>query len=718
LKKFSLDQAIAKAKLHVGRGDLEQARGLYNAVLKAFPNNLKAREGLSTLEARAANQLRHKPSEDVIKSLLSLYNARDLDRVIETASALVKTYPNSSDIWNIMGAAAGQTGCHDQAILAFRKVIQLQPDSAGAYNNLGTALKGQGKFEEAVTSYRQAINISPDYVDAYSNLGLTLVQQGKLDAAFTIYSEALSLRPEFAEVHNYLGIVLDKMGKSDQAIASYKKAISLNPDLIDAHFHLGCTLLHLGNLDDAVAAFCNTISLNQNYAEAHSNLGVVFEKQGKLDEAIMSYNSAIAEKPDYAEAYYNLGIALKGKGQLEAAISAYSKAISIKPDYAQAYNNLGTVLQEQNKIKEALSYHKEALIIKPDFGEAYYNLGVAYKDLGRLDEAIAAYQTALSVEPDHARAHKNLGHIYWSRLEFARAFELLEWRWLGERDFIGQRYESSKPTWDGSEGKEVFAWSEQGIGDEIMFSSMIAELNNKSNKLTVECDPRLVPLYERSFPANVSFVNSRKKIRCDDYDSQIAIGSLLKHFRHELSDFAHVSAGWLRADPDRTAVLKEKLRALGTDRIIGLSWRTKASRAEAQSRNIPLEILAKFLKQVPGTYVNLQYGDVTQDLLDVNTANEMNILSIDGVDTFYDIDGLAALISACDLVISIDNSTVHLAGALGVDTRVLLPASADERWGLEGSESYWYDHLKLYRQETKGDWGTPMDRLIKDISTQ
>ena len=132
-------------------------------------------------------------------------------------------------------------------------------------------------------------------------------------------------------------------------------------------------------------------------------------------------------------------------------------------------------------------------------------------------------------------------------------------------------------------------------------------------------------------------------------------------------------------------------------------------------RNIPIEMLASELAKIPATFVNLQYGDVEGELQVLNKTKDFNIIDVEEVDKFNDLDGLAALITACDIVVSIDNSTVHLAGALGIDTRVLLPKVADERWGLDGCDSYWYDSLKLYRQEARDDWRKPLENLVKDL---
>jgi ADP-heptose:LPS heptosyltransferase len=244
---------------------------------------------------------------------------------------------------------------------------------------------------------------------------------------------------------------------------------------------------------------------------------------------------------------------------------------------------------------------------------------------------------------------------------------------------------------------------------------MFSELHNKSGKLLVECDKRLIPLYERSFPEQIKFVSDRNEISNSDYDSQIPIGSLPKYLRHTLEDFTLVSHGWLKADMAKRNFLHAKLKVNPSKKIIGISWHTSTSQADARHRNIPLELLAHCLKQIPATFISLQYGDTDDELIHVRNATGLDILDLTEIDKFNDIDGLAALIAVCDTVVSIDNATVHLAGALGVDTKVLLPLSPDERWSLNDNKSYWYDHLTLYRQEQLANWTLPLNRLVKDL---
>ena len=664
------------------KGEFLEAHALYSSLISIVSSDDSDENEVIASGTLPKDSIKQDPPSDLIEQLVNLYNSGDLSGAIERAKVLAPQYSKAFDIWNIMGAAAAQLEQFDQAIIAFQKAREIRPDDAKVYNNMGSAYKMQEQFEEAANCYSKALELSPDYAEACYNLGVAYMDLNKWEEAAEAFKNTSYLDPDQAEAKNNLGSAFERLGKYDEAMAAYESALIINPD----------------------------------YAEAHKNLGTIFQQTGELDDAIICYKAALSIKPDFFEAINDLGTVFERIGKFDEAINCFEKSLSMRPDHPQAYNNLGCALQKKNNFCEAITQHKKALILEPNFSEAHYSLGVALMEFNKLDDAIEAYKRAITLRPHYPEALHNLGKIYLSKNDFKQAFELLEWRWMVSDRFIGTQFISDKPVWDGSDGEQVLVWREQGIGDEIMFSSMFSELNKNSSKIIVECDSRLIPLYKRSFSDDIEFLDDRNVIDEYHYDSQIALGSLPKHFRSSLSDFSKSAPFWLKADPERIHKLRTKLKAAGSERIIGVSWLTKTLRPDAQNRNISLDLLASHLSRIPATFVSLQYGDTAEEILSVNSASDINIECVEEIDLFADIDGLAALISACDMVISIDNSTVHLAGALGVDTRVLLPFRPDERWGLECSDSYWYDQLKLYRQEIEGDWEKPFDRLIHEIS--
>ena len=656
------------------------------------------------------------PPQETLNQLINLYNQGKLKEVVERAEETIRHYPHAFMAWNILGAANKSLGKGQEATQAFKKVTELRPEYADGFNNLGLALQDEGKLDEAVKAYEKVLMLQPNDAEAHSNIGNVLQEQGIFEDAITAYKKGLSLKPKYAEAYYNMGNTYKKMGELEEAIIAHKTAISIKPDFPEAHHNLGNSLRDQGKLPEAIEAIKKAIQLKPNYAVAYNSLGGVLKDQGEMEEAIEAYQKAISLKPDYAEVYNNIGNALKDHGKLEEAIVAYHKALANKPDYAAAYNNIGVTLNEQGKLDESIEAYNKALSINPDYAEVYNNLGMVLVDQGNLQHALSAYIKAASLKPDFAEAYDNMGRLYWLNHDFIKAFELMEWRWnIKKQYFSGIELNSDKPKWKGEDKKKVFVWKEQGIGDEIMFSSALKELNNMSAKMIIECDKRLIPLYKRSFPKEVKIVDDRNNVMGHEYETQISIGSLLKHFRRNINDFEKASAGWLKADSKKSAAFRKRLQENGNDKIIGISWFTKAKKPKSHRRNVPIKLLANCLQKMPAKYVNLQYGVKADEISSISSKHGLNLNYIEELDLFNDLDGLAALISACDIVISTDNASVHMAGALGIDTRILLPLTAEERWGLSSSNSYWYDSVTLYRQEILGDWSKPLECLMTDL---
>ena len=446
------------------------------------------------------------------------------------------------------------------------------------------------------------------------------------------------------------------------------------------------------------------------------SLGLTLIDLGELKTALINLKKVIDLKPEYSQAFFNLGIVFRKLGKRIEALENFQKSINLKPDYKRAYNLIGVTLAEIGRYEESLKNFQLAINLDPSYAEAYNNLGNILKELGRFQESYRYFQKAIDLKPDYADAYNNLGRALMLNFDFQKAFELMEWRLRREeKNFIPLN--TSKPRWDGFTKHRVFVWREQGIGDWIMFSSMIPELHASVEKVIVECDPRVIPLFQRSFSEEIQFITDRTEISEDDYDSHLPIGSLPFHFRKELDDFKKSSQGWLQADPTRTQKTRQKIIKAETQKIIGISWKTYSLSLNSYLRNIKLEDLLLPLKDLDFIFVNLQYGDVSEEITNLKANHGIDVLEIPDLDVFNDIDGLAAIISACDYVISIDNLNPHLAGALNVRTQLLLPYAADDRWGHKTSKSYWYDSITIYRQKEPGNWKQPLFELASDLSS-
>jgi len=673
--KVSVEQALAKAKSHIKKGELAEAQTLYATILQAFPNNKKAQQALATLGGGQQSAAEQGPPQAVIDQLISLYNQGKLAVVVEQAKELTEQYPTSCVLWNI----------------------------------LGVANKGLNKIDEATNAFRKVTQLNPNYADGYSNLGVALGDQDQLDEAIRAYEKAINLQPNFHEAHNNMGTVLRRKGQLEQAINSYKKAISIKPNYIEAHNNLGVALAKKNNLREAIASYQQALSLKPDYAEVYSNMGIAFKDQGKLEEAIEAYNKALTIKPDYAEVYSNMGIALKDQGKLEEAIEAHNKALAIKPDSAEAYSNMGNALQEQGQLEGAIEAYNKALTIKPDYANAYSNMGNALKDQGKLEEAIEAYNKALAIKPDYVEAHHNMSFACLSVKNFEQGFEKHEWRWK-TKQFKTQYLKTKKPTWSGETRQRVLVWAEQGIGDEIMFSSIIPEIYATSSKVLVKCDKRLIPLFERSFSDDITYYSRDANVSEDEYDFHIPMGSLPLTFRKSLDSFKNSASGFLKCDMARAERIKGQLSHEPGKKLVGISWKTKSLLRNSSTRNINLADLARALDNSKTQLVCLQYGDVSDEISAVKRDFGIDVIQFDKVDNKYDIDGLASLILACDQIVSTTNVTVHLAGALGVKVTALLPFAPRWIWG-DGSESFLYESVIPIKQKYHHNWNNVLASL-------
>ena len=296
------------------------------------------------------------PSGDQFQSIVNLYTQGQYQEALTQASQVLKQFPNSINLYNIIGAVNQGLGQLDKAIEAYNKALSIKPNYADTHYNIGKALQDQGKLEEAIEAYKKAISIKPDYAEGYNNMGNVLQDQRKLDEAIKAYKKALAIKPDYAEAYNNMGNALKEQGKLAEAIEAYNKAISIKPD----------------------------------YAAAYNNMGTTLKDQGKLAEAIKAYNNAISIRPDFAEAYNNMGIALKEQGKLYEAIEAYNKAITIKPDFAEATTNLAILLFESRRFGEAEKFFSMNNSIKNQsfLLKCYYELDENAKFYDQLDYLI------------------------------------------------------------------------------------------------------------------------------------------------------------------------------------------------------------------------------------------------------------------------------------------------------------------------------------------
>lgn len=543
--------------------------------------------------------------------------------------------------------------------------------------------------------------------------GLDLHRQGKLSNAAKLYEEVIFYnRKHFGALH-LLGVICAQTGQFERAVELISKAIKIDPRNAEAYYNRGIALKELKRHGDALASYDKAISLKRNYTEAYYNRGIVLLELFRFEDALASNDKAILLKPEFAEAYNNRGNALKELRRYEDVLVSCDKAIALKPDYAEAHINRGIALKELRRLDEALASYNRAIAIKPDHPEAYSNRGRALQDLKRLDEAFASYDRAIALKPDYAEAYLNKSLCLLLRGEFSEGWKLYDWRWK-QKESISKPLFTDKPSFNFEDRKRVLVWAEQGVGDEIMFASILSELGNLCAKLIVQVDARLIPLFSRSILQDVLFFPKNSVVPQDLYDQQLPMGSIGKYLRNDEASFIQSRFGYLKADSRRSDDIRSFLTINGRQRICGISWRSKNEKT-GMSRSLTLNNFLESLSVRDYSFVSLQYGDTDEEISNAKAELGIDVISCGQVDNFNDLDGLASLIQACDVVVSIDNTTVHLAGALGKDVRILLTRIPDWRWQLDRDDSPWYASATLYRQSDDGDWANAFAKIRADL---
>jgi tetratricopeptide (TPR) repeat protein len=549
--------------------------------------------------------------------------------------------------------------------------------------------------------------------DAAISAMLRLFYNRKYTALKDEAKAATSLFPRSFMIWCILGAALVELGELKEAKQALLKSKKLNSNYADCLSNLGRVCELQEDFPAAIKYFRQAIEIKPDYFEALGNLGACLNKIGKYNDAIETLSAAIKIEPEFAPAWNNLGTAYKEISRVEASKSAFHQALVYAPDYVPALCNLGLVYAEEGKFEEALGFYEKALDINPKSAEAFLCLGKALRDFGAPLKSLELLEQAIAIEPKMASAHFSKAVSNLLLKNFKEGFDLYEWRWTGSREQVTEPPKTGKPEWKGQKGEKVLVWEEQGIGDTIMFASILENLADMSQSVIVKCDPRLLPLFERSFGEKVSFKANEAQINKASFTSQIAMGSLPYYFRRSEEAFLCNRAPYLLADSDKVHHIRSKLNSKATS-IIGLSWASgKRQNNLWQQRSIEAGQLAAIFDKEKYSLVNLQYGDHADTLDDIKKSQNRDIITLKDIDNFNDIDGLAALISACDIVVTVDNSTAHLAGALGKKTFLLLPVSPEWRWSVSGHDSVWYSSVTLLRQTDLGCWQAPLNQLSK-----
>jgi tetratricopeptide (TPR) repeat protein len=569
------------------------------------------------------------------------------------------------------------------------------------------ALFQGGRLAEAKRIARRILMDQPKHAQALHLLGAALSQHGNHTEGLRVIDAAIQIEGQSASIYNSRGNVLVALQRFEEAVASYDKAIALKSDFAEPFCNRGTAHQELKRFNEALLSYEKAIALKPNYAEAFCNRGLALQELNRFEEALASYDKAIALKPDYAEAFYNRGLSLQRRKSFDEALASYDLAIMLKSDFAEAICNRAATLRELKRLDEALASYDQAIALKPDVAEAFFSRGIVQQELKRIDEAVASYDQAIALKPGYAEAlwNRALGMLLLGRYE--EGWRDYEYRWMA-KDFPSRRQDLGLPTWQGEDlsGRHLLVLSEQGLGDAIQFVRYLPLLTERKCKVTFLAPGKLVRLLRRSIqPAEI--ISDLKAGQGIDF--QVGLMSLPLRFNTTMASIPY-KVPYLRAEPELEARWKAQIGAHGFK--IGIAWQGNPE------RSIPLEQFVP-ISRVPGVrLISLQKHVGLDQLagLPKDAAIESLGDSFDsGPDAFID---TAAVMTNLNLVITIDTSIAHLAGALGRPTWVVLRHVPDWRWLLDREDCPWYPSVRLFRQLRRDDWASVFAGVNQELKSQ
>ncbi|MBK9351432.1 MAG: tetratricopeptide repeat protein [Sulfuritalea sp.] len=595
------------------------------------------------------------------------------------------------------------------ALVMCERLIRSVPDAPAAWQLQGEALLALGRLPEAIAAFDRCLALDARQVDALLLRAATRHALGQAEAALADYDRVLVVQPGNADAHHNAGRLLVQSGELENGLARYDKAIAIRPDFPEAINNRGVVLKKLRRMDEALEAFKLAVAQKHPYLDALGNRPDLQSMPGKDPNAPAIGNRAPLICPDDVNLHINLGVTLDAMGRHDEALTCYQHALAIYPGNAVLHNNRGTVLQAMGRDLEALVCYERALELNPDYPDALNNLGAVHEAFDRHSEAEASIRKALRIDPAKSNAHLNLSLVLLGMGQFEEGWREHEWRWKLDK-FQGFIYGFKQPRWDGSQaldGKTILLTAEQGFGDSIQFLRYAQILQRRGARILLLVPRPLIELFAGSLPVAGVF-NATADLPAFDFhipllSLPLALGTTMETIPAEIP--------YLKPTLSRLLAWQRKLTPRSTTRV-GLVWAGNPTHANNMRRSLSLAALEPLLAITSCEFVVLQKDISAEDRRVLDAHPELVVVG----EQFEDFSDTAAVMSMLDLVISVDTSVAHLAGAMGKPVWILIPPMADWRWLHDRADSPWYPTARLYRRAYEVELDVVIRQVAHDLA--
>jgi tetratricopeptide (TPR) repeat protein len=626
-------------------------------------------------------------------------------------------------------------------------IINISSNNSRA-NELLAYLKGkEGNYEEAHLLLIKACVSDNCSAEAYYYLGTSFLRVNDIENAILNFEKSLKKSNGFFELYLDLGIAQARIDLYQESKNSFSKALKINKDSSILYYNMALLSIRLNEIEEAIYYTKEALNINYKFAEAWLLKGMLCKQRNEKKEALTFISKAIELSPEYVDAYCELASLLSEVKDYKKAILIIDKTIHIDPFSAKALVVKGNILQKQNLLSEAIEEYEKALMIDINMKEAYLNKGACYFSILNYEEAIVNYDKAISLDQKYeiaitnkgtvfnylrkfkdaielfndvlklnysnAEAHFGLSYSYLQLLDFDKGWSEYEWRWRVENMEL-KKLKTTKPLWNGDINKpiRIFLWAEQGLGEQIMFSSILKEIGLINNLTTVAINKRLISIFERSYP-NINFV-SVLNIPEQEYDEQISLGSAVKFFKKNIRDFNKKNPKYLESDKSYIDKINMSVKVKGK-LTCGISW-LSYNKEFGVAKSIPTKELEPLLNIKNTNWINLQYKD-KDGIYEDNELITGKMRTLPDLDLYSELDKLLALIDLCDVIVTCSNTVAHLAGALNKKTFLLLPHALGRLWHWQevGGRSLWYPSIRIIHQDKALNWENAITNTKREI---
>lgn len=678
------------------RKEDERAEAFFRAALEIQPENTDAHFGVSRL------QYEHNNFKDAV---LHAHYAQTHEKTNAQYAA------HASLCFLAVGDLA-------QAYWSSQRAVSLDPAVARYWNDNAIIHRLIGKLDDAESGFRQALALDPDLTQAKENLVSLMAERSAVNAL----SESSTSSPSPQErTDQFQENLATEEVDLNERIEEAERRFADIPGNVAVASHLALLLERNGQAMEAIDVLTVALTYLPNNADLRRQRGLLYSRMNHPRKATIDLRKVLKQHPDDPVLLSELGHIYANANRFSDAIAFFERCceVSEKIEYQVVLGNLYVTCC---RYKEGLAIFDRVLAANPEAAPSIdFGYGTALFSLGDFDRAKPYIDRTLEAMPYNSEARYTRASLYIMHGDFEAGWEDYRYRVFTDQQVSIRLL--PMPLWEGQDlaGKRIILLAEQGLGDQIMFASILPDLLSLNPlQVVIEANERIAKTLARSFPQCL-VIPSKQNTQYEwlktlpHIDYYLPIAELARFFRKKSLDFPE-HRGYLLADPQRIEFWKKRLAALGGGLKVGISWRGGTERTRQVVRSLQITDLAPILQTPEVKFVNLQYGKSKADIQAAKNALAMEIAN--WPEAIEDLDEFAALICALDLVITVCNTTVHYAGALNRPVWVMTPKIPEWRYGLSGNTMIWYPSALMFRQADYSDWPTVIGKVQRALQEE